>query len=60
VFPGAGGQQRAVVKVQSVDTADLDTRDVVVARQVAVSAAWTDAAAGASERRRRIGRLTWS
>ena len=60
MLSGACGKQRPVVKVQRIDAADLDAWDVVVARRVAVSATWTDAAAGTSERRRRVGRLTWS
>ena len=58
VFAGARGQQRAVVEVERVDAADLDARHVAGARRVPVSAARTHRrrAAGARERRRRVGR----
>jgi len=58
VFSGASGQQRTVVEVERVGSADLDARNVVVAGHEVQPAAWTSAAAGSAERRRRVGRLS--
>ena len=58
MFSRTRGQQRPVVKVERIDTADLDAWDVVVAR-VAVSAARTMAVASTAERRLRVDGLAW-